>query len=103
MGWFYYLPCLVINMDLALGPRSSFVNGSLDEVVICYFWVSSCLRSKEYAMVPIIFSGICRISISLDFLGVEIGSFRSQANYLYLWFPRVHYSRGHLVIMVFPV
>ena len=43
MGWFYYLPCLVINMALPLCPRNSFVNGSLDEVVICSFWVSSCL------------------------------------------------------------
>jgi len=77
MGWFSYLPYLVINMALPLGPRSSFVNGSLDEVVICYFSVSSCLRSQEYVMVPIIFSGVCCIPLSLDFLQVEIGSLRS--------------------------
>jgi len=96
MGWFYYIPCLVINMALPLGPRSSFVNGSLDEVVFYSFWVSSCLWSQEYVMVPVVFSGICCMSLSLDFLGVEIGSLSSQAHYLYPSFLGVHYSRGNL-------
>jgi len=103
MGWLYYLPCLVINMVVPIGPRSSFVNGIFDEVVIFSFWVSSCLWSQEYVMVPIVFSGICCMPLSLDFLAVEIGSLRSQAHYLYPWFPGVHYSRGNLVMMGFLV
>jgi len=56
MGLFYSLPCLARNMAMPLGPRSSFLNGILDVVVVCYFWVSSSLRFQKFVMVLVVFS-----------------------------------------------
>ena len=99
MGWFYSLPCLVRNMALPLGPRSSFVNGILDVAVVCSFWVPSSLCFQEFVMVPIVFSGIYCTYLSPNFLRVERYSLRSRAHYLYPWFLGVLYSRGSIVIM----
>ena len=99
MGWFYSLPCLVRNMAMPLGPRSFFLNGTLDVVVVCSFWVSSSLHFQEFVMVPVIFSGICFSYLSQNFLRVERCSLRSEAHYLYPWFLWVLYSRGSIVIM----
>ena len=99
MGSFYSLPCLVRDIAMPLGPRSSFLNGILDVVVVCSFWVSSSLCFQEFSMVPVVFSGICCTYLSQNFLRVERCSLRSQAHYLCPWFLGVLYSRGSIVIM----